>query len=102
MNGNQTFMLEVKNSNTTLLILPANRQYYTIEKQAKDNSLATVHLGVSGHLGSPLSCQPEFNRRNVICTMKSGHYIRMATIKCCHYIQSTLYFTSKVYTRRGD
>ena len=73
MNGNQTFMLEVKNSNTTLLILPVNRQYYTIEKQVKDNSLATVHFGFSGHLGSPLSC----------------HYIRLATISNLNLIEET-------------
>ena len=50
----------------------------------------TVHFGYSGHLAWatpfwPLYLighyiQPEYNRTNVFCTRKSGHYIRMATI----------------------
>ena len=44
---------------------------------------STVHFGYSGHLGPALSghyIRPEYNRINVLCTRKSGHYIRMATL----------------------
>ena len=43
----------------------------------------TVHFGYSGHLGPPLSghyIRTKYNRTNVFCPMKSGHYIRMAAI----------------------
>ena len=53
--------------------------------------LCTVHFGYSGHLIGHY-IRPEYNRINVFCTRKNGHYsrINVATISGVHCIMYSI------------